>query len=63
MVEFNEETQMKQHHAQVWRALFVLLGMYVFFTVEQLMKIKAICGGVSYGGYLWWGDLWWPNYS
>lgn len=47
IVDFDEETKMKQHYAQVWRSLFVLLGIYIFFTVEQLMKIKALCSGVS----------------
>lgn len=39
------EDQIKQHYSQVWRALFVLLGIYIFFLVEQLMKVKAICSG------------------
>jgi len=48
-VEFNPEVQLQQHYSQVWRALFVLVGIYIFFLVEQLMKLKALCGGGSHG--------------
>lgn len=45
--EVSEEDELKQHYSQVWRALFVLLGIYLFFFVEQMMKWKALCSKVS----------------
>jgi len=53
-IKMTEATMLKQHYSQVWRALMVLLGMYVFFVVEQLMKLKFFCckggGGHTHGG-------------
>ena len=39
----SEADELNQHYSQVWRALFVLLGLYIFFVVEQLMKLKVLC--------------------
>ena len=44
-LELNEELELQQHYSQVWRACFILLGIYAFFTIEQLMKAKAIWSG------------------
>lgn len=44
-ITISQEMKLKQHYSQVWRALFVLCGIYVFFLVEQMMKLKAICRG------------------
>eukprot|EP00111_Clytia_hemisphaerica_P000180 TCONS_00000448-protein len=49
----NDEQKLKQHYSQVYRASFVLLGIYIFFLVEHLMKLKVICKGNhghSHGG-------------
>uniref|UniRef100_T2MCM1 Zinc transporter ZIP14 n=1 Tax=Hydra vulgaris TaxID=6087 RepID=T2MCM1_HYDVU len=48
-LRISREDELKQHYSQVWRALFVLLGIYLFFVVEQLMKAKALCFGKSHG--------------
>ena len=49
-ITISKDMKLKQHYSQVWRALFVLLGIYVFFLVEQIMKLKAICRGGEVGG-------------
>ena len=36
-----EKEELKQEYSQVWRALFVLLGIYAFFAVELLMKLRG----------------------
>lgn len=40
--QMSESNLLKQHYSQVYRALMVLLGIYVFFVVEQMMKMKAL---------------------
>lgn len=49
-ITVSADQRLRQHYSQVWRAMFVLTGIYLFFCVEQLMKMKsAICGGDSHG--------------
>jgi len=36
-------TSEAEHQRNIWKSCFVLLGIYAFFMVEQLMKIKARC--------------------
>lgn len=44
------DQRLRQHYSQVWRAMFVLAGIYMFFVVEQVMKLKgSCCGGDSHG--------------
>lgn len=31
----------RQHVSMVWRAMFVIVGVYIFFIVEQFMKLRA----------------------
>jgi len=45
-ITVSKDQRLRQHYSQVWRAMFVLAGIYMFFCVEQLMKMKAaMCGG------------------
>jgi len=46
-VVVSKDQRLKQHYAQVFRAMFVFAGIYMFFLVEQIMKLKsesACCG-------------------
>ena len=50
----NKEQRLQQHYSQVWRAMFVLAGIYVFLCVEQAMKLKgrissSCCSGGAHG--------------
>jgi len=42
-IEVSEEQEEKQHKSQVYRALIVMAGIYLFFFVEQMMKLKGSC--------------------
>lgn len=44
-VVVSKDKRLRQHYSQVWRAMFVLAGIYMFFIVEQFMKMKGSCGG------------------
>lgn len=49
-VEVDKEQREAQHLSQVWRALFVLLGIYLFFLIEQFMKLKgSFCSTQKHG--------------
>lgn len=43
-VTVSKDQRLQQHYSQVWRAMFVLAGIYLFFCVEQFMKLKGSCG-------------------
>lgn len=45
----SEEQEQQQEYAQVWRALMVLFGIYSFFAVELLMKMRGGGHGHSHG--------------
>lgn len=47
-ITISEVDELNQHYSQVWRALFVLLGIYVFFVVEQGMKMKGAYFGFNF---------------
>jgi len=40
-LQVSEEQEEKQHKSQVYRAMIVMAGVYMFFVVEQLMKLKG----------------------
>merc|ERR1719354_492355 len=40
-LQVSEEQEEKQHKSQVYRAMIVMAGIYMFFVVEQLMKLKG----------------------
>lgn len=42
-ITVSKEQRLLQHYSQVWRAMFVLAGIYLFFCVEQFMKLKGSC--------------------
>lgn len=48
-IHVSEEQELKQEYSQVWRALFVLLGIYAFFAVELFMKLRGGGHGHSHG--------------
>ena len=50
-VEVDETEEIAQHYSIVHRALFVLMGLYMFFIVEQIMTIsKGTRHSHSHGG-------------
>ena len=49
-IKVSKDQRLRQHYSQVWRAMFVLAGIYMFFIVEQFMKLKGtLCGGNEHG--------------